>query len=266
MANPVETDWLEEGAGTAVLFVPGSFSSARAWSRVWAELNPGLRLVSTSLPGCGATSDTRRPGDAHIDHAVAFLDRVARRLGAPFHLVGHSFGATVALAAVAAGAVRPLSLTLFEANPIGILPQGHPLREECVALAETFGRRIDAGEPDAPETIIDFYGGPGTWSGFPAAARDWCAGVAGANRLDWETVMTFDPSGMAPPCPVRLVRGNATVPLIAEIGQRLAAALPRSETRIIEGAGHFLTHSHPGACAAEIHAALGRAGAAPRAQ
>lgn len=262
MADPVEFDWLEEGAGTPVLFVPGSFSSARAWSSVWAALPAGMRRIATALPGCGATPDTRRPGDAGMAHEVAHLGRVARQVGAPLHLVAHSFGATVALAAVAAGAVAPLSLTLFEANPVGILPPDHPMRSACRSLAEDFGHRIDAGDPDAAETIIDYYGGPGTWQGFPAPVREWCAGVADANRLDWETVMTFDPTGMAPACPVRLVRGDCTVALIVELSRRLAAALPGSSEWIVEGAGHFLIHSHPGACAAEIVAAVDRAGPA----
>jgi pimeloyl-ACP methyl ester carboxylesterase len=41
--------------------------------------------------------------------------------GGPVHLVGHSFGGTVALAAALAGGFGIASLTLFEANPLAVL-------------------------------------------------------------------------------------------------------------------------------------------------
>ena len=41
---------------------------------------------------------------------------VAGKIGAPVHLVGHSFGGVVALATALAGAVEVLSIATFEAN------------------------------------------------------------------------------------------------------------------------------------------------------
>lgn len=259
MSDPPGFEWLERGAGAPVLFVPGSYSTARAWAPVWAALPEGLRLISTAILGCGATPESRGPNDFHMDHQVDHVVRAVRQVGAPCHLAGHSFGGTVALAAVCAGAVRPLSLTLFEANPIGLLAKNHPLRRHCVQVAAEFARRLDGGDPDAPQTIIDFYGGPGTWTAFPAAVRAYCLQVAPANRLDWHTVMTFDPGRAALECPARVIRGARTNPLIRELSRRLATLLDDGREHVVAGAGHFLIASHPAECAVQLRACIDRA-------
>ena len=49
------------------------------------------------------------------------VEALARHVGAPVHLVGHSFGGMVAFAAALSGRVEVVSLALFEANPIALI-------------------------------------------------------------------------------------------------------------------------------------------------
>ena len=58
---------------------------------------------------------------AGIGHEVRLVQSLAARVGGPVHLVGHSFGGTVALAAALTGSVQVASLALFEANPLDIV-------------------------------------------------------------------------------------------------------------------------------------------------
>lgn len=69
----------------------------------------GWQLIVPDRPGHGRSPDPGRPDDAGLDGAL-----IADLLGDGAHLVGHSFGGAVALAAAAQrpGAVR--SLTLIE--------------------------------------------------------------------------------------------------------------------------------------------------------
>ena len=255
-------EFVDSGAGPAVLFLPGSFSTPAAWRPLWKLLPPAWRLAGTSLLGYGATAETRTVADCDMAQEVAVVVEAARRLGGPLHLVGHSFGGTVALAAALSGQVEVASLALFEANPLALLLPGHPaLHEEARALAARFAAAVAAGEPAAPGLIIDYWGGVGAFAALPAPVRDYCHATAAANVLDWPCCLGFaaGPAAYARlACPVLLVRGAAANPAMRAITDSLAAALPAARVASVAGAGHFLISSHAAACAALLADFLSR--------
>ena len=114
-------DYAEEGSGPTVLFIPGSFSTYAAWRPMQRWLSPDYRMIGTSLCGYGATAETRSRNDFGMRHELRIIEQAARRAGGPVHLVGHSFGGTVALAAALANSIDVASLSLFEANPLALL-------------------------------------------------------------------------------------------------------------------------------------------------
>jgi len=248
-------DFIESGTGPTVLFLPGSFSTPAAWKAVQRLLPPRWRLAGTSLLGYGATSDTRRPGDLDMAHEVAAVVAVARHLGGgPLHLVGHSFGGTVALATALSGEVAVASLALFEANPLDLLlSAGEPaLHAEALALSRRFAAAVAAGEPAAAGLIIDYWGGAGSFAALPEAVRDYCRRSAPANALDWPTCFGFraGPADYARlTLPVLLARGALANPAMRAITASLAAALPGARPAVVPGASHFLIASHAADCA-----------------
>ncbi|TIX11175.1 MAG: alpha/beta fold hydrolase, partial [Mesorhizobium sp.] len=78
-------------------------------------------MIGPSLCGYGATAETRGRDDFGMRHELRIIEHAARRAGEPVHLVGHSFGGTVALAAALANSIDVASLSLFEANPLALL-------------------------------------------------------------------------------------------------------------------------------------------------
>jgi lipase len=260
-AAPRGADRLEAGVelvrrgatGPLVLFLPGSYSTAAAWRGVWGKLPDRWQLAATSLLGCGETTETRRPGDAGMVHEVAVVAAALRRLGGgPVHLVGHSFGGTVALAAALSGTVEAASLALFEANPFDLIAGNARLHEEARELAAAFTTALASGENDAAARIIDYWGGAGCFAAMPPKLQDFYRRGARANALDWETCLGFrpDPAALAAlDIPVLLVRGEAAIPAIVAITDALAACLPRARPESVAGAGHFLISTHPEECA-----------------
>lgn len=247
-------DFQEAGSGPTLLFVPGSYASPAAW-RGMQKLLPGYRFVSTSILGYGGTAETRRVGDLDMAHEVRVVEEAAARAaGGPLHLVGHSFGGTIALAAALAGRIEVKSIATFEANPLLLIAaQGrHDLLEETREMAAAFEAAHHAGERDAAGRIIDFWGGAGSFAALPEGVQDYCRKTAGANVLDWRTAFAF---GATPAdyarldIPVLLVRGAKAVPAMVEITEALARALPRTQPAVVEGAGHFLISTHPAECA-----------------
>ena len=101
-------------AGPLIVMVHGSAQGSevggdRHFSRQAALADEGFRVVVPDRPGHGRTDSPGRPDDAVADGAliIGLLENGA-------HLVGHSFGACVALAATAMRPDLVHSLTLIE--------------------------------------------------------------------------------------------------------------------------------------------------------
>lgn len=257
MANTDEPcfDCVDTGEGPAVLFLPGSYSTAAAWRPIQKLLGAGWRTVTTSLCGYGGTPDTRTPQDTDMQHEVRIVEALARRIGQPVHLVGHSFGGTVALAAALGGRVDVASLALFEANPLDVIRHGDAagLYADTLAMSRAFEAAVQEGEADAPARIIDFWGGAGAFAAMPEAVKDYCRRTASANVLDWHTDFGFQVTAgslAALDVPVLLVRGERANAAMVAITDVLGQHLPNVRPAVVDGAGHFLVSTHAAQCAA----------------
>jgi len=247
-------DYVESGAGETVLFVPGSYSTPAAWRPIQKLLPPRWRFVATSLCGYGGTDETRSVDDFAMAHELRLVEAVGRCAAGPVHLVGHSFGATVALAAALKGTVEVVSLALFEANPLTLLRHGphHALFDGTWRVGREFEAAVQAQERDAPARIIDYWGGAGAFEAMPAGVQDYCRQTAPANVLDWRTVFSFEMTTgdcARVDLPVLLVRGGLANAAMVAITDILAAHLPRVRPAAVPNASHFLITTHAAACA-----------------
>jgi len=263
--NGRNIDFQDLGDGPAILFVPGSFSTPAACRPIQKLLPPGYRFVSTSLCGYGATDETRTADDFDIAHEIRVIEAVARHIGEPVHLVGHSFGGTVALAAALAGNIELRSIATFEANPLCLmLDRGRDdLFDAARQMSAAYEVAVQTGEVHAPRRIIDFWGGDGAWATMPEAVQEYCCDTAAANVLDWHTDFGFSPglddfAGLD--IPVLLVRGALTNAAIVEMTEGLADCIPHARSVQIDGASHFLITTHPARCAGRLADFLETAG------
>lgn len=150
-------DYGETGSGPAALFLPGSYSTGAAWRPIQKQLPVHIRAISTSLCDYGATRATRKPGIHDIEHHLRLVAFVAAKAGAPLHLVGHSFGATLALVAALPDRFDIRSLSLFEANLLDILRAANYLDafDEVHRIAEDLMKANSESDLDACAAIID---------------------------------------------------------------------------------------------------------------
>lgn len=105
-------------AGPPVLLVHGFGGDLRGWGPVQLALSRRFRTVSMDLPAHGGSSRTITT--AGTEHFVEVIAQVVRALGLdPAHLVGHSWGAELALAAADRHPESVASLTLIgSAGPL----------------------------------------------------------------------------------------------------------------------------------------------------
>lgn len=118
---PPDIEYSESGDGPALLLLPGSFGTGAGWKAVTDRLSRSYRLVTTGLMAYGATAERRAFGNASMRQQTEIIDCILDRIAAPTHIAGHSLGGVAALAPAMDGSVKPASLMLIEANPLGLL-------------------------------------------------------------------------------------------------------------------------------------------------
>ena len=252
-----EFDLSDRGSGKTLLMLPGSYATPAAWKGIVGDLTGSYRMLSTSLPGYGTTPEVRQKESPDVDPMIEFVGQVVDSIGEPVHVVGHSWGAHLALGALLRGRIAPLSLIAFEANPLFARPADQPFewRPELDAMVEKFKAALAADDPSAAAIIIDFYSREGTFDAMPDSVRAYCQATAPTNLLDWYSASSFTPAFAEfaqVRVPVTLVRGGATPRAIVDVTDQLGANLPRARQRIVEGADHFLISTHTSQCAALI--------------
>lgn len=255
----MEFDLVDSGQGPAMLMLPGSYATPAAWKGITNAFNSSFRILSTSLPGYGSTPEVRPDGDPNIDRLVEFVGQVVDAVGEPVHVVGHSWGAQLVLAAVLANRIRPLSVVCFEANPIFAQPSDGPFpwRPDIEAMVDRFEVALAEGNLDAASIIIDFYSRLGTFQSMPESVRAFCRATATTNLRDWHSAATFTPpftAFAAVDLPVTLVRGGETPAPIIDVTRQLAANIPDANETVVAGADHFLISTHTAVCAEIVEA------------
>lgn len=242
-------EWVESGTGRCLLLVPGSFATAAAWRGVGALLQDRFRVVATSLPGYGATSERRPQGDDAIDHLAEAVEDAVVRTGTAPVLVGHSFGGTVALAVALRARVPIGGLVLFEANPIDLLRAAGDtvLHDDVAAFRRDYVAAWQAGEAHAAARVIAFWGEPGIFESWPENVRAYVVRTTETNLRDWQTAFAFriEATALAAiACPALVVHGSRAHPAARRIAEHLAAHIPMATRHEITGANHFMIATH----------------------
>lgn len=227
------------------------------------RLGDRLAMTAPDLPGHGRAPPWDRARDFH-DQATA-LARAAMPEAPPegVHLIGHSFGATVALRLALEGApVRTLTLVepvLFAAAR----EAGHPAYAAHAAAFAEVEAAVEAGEPErAARVFSDLWGGGEPWEALPEAARAYQAErigliLAGTPALDRDRAGLLAPGRLeALDRPVLLIEGSRSHPVAGAVLGALAARLPRARRVAVEGAGHMAPVTHPEAVAGAIRAEI----------
>jgi pimeloyl-ACP methyl ester carboxylesterase len=137
----------EVGQGEKILFLHGYISDRRIWSRVKECWNGTGHLFFPTLGGFGQESQDVSSSDfsfdRHMDDVVAFLETVCTT---PAHLVGWSYGATLALAVAARRPDLVKSVFAFEAGLSSFISDQDILQRVQLDRADMAGQAIEVSE------------------------------------------------------------------------------------------------------------------------
>ena len=241
-------DYDETGQGPTIVLVPGSCSTGAAWRPIISAWQNRFRCVTTSLLGYGGTAERRTLVDSDISHEAEILESVIRRAACPVHLVGHSFGGLSALAVALRNKVPLLSLAILEAPAPEILRQSGEYSQyrSFREMTDIYFSMFQAGDRNAIQQMIDFYGGAGTFAGWPQRVRDYAIETTAANILDWASAYGFQltrPSLAKIDIPILVLWGENSHPAVQRTNQLLAQCTKASAVTI-GGAAHFMISTH----------------------
>jgi pyruvate dehydrogenase E2 component (dihydrolipoamide acetyltransferase) len=120
LAGSRRINCLSEGEGTPVVLLHGFGGSIESWSLTQSALAARHRTIAIDLPGHGESDESLEKGD--IEELAGVILPVLDALGVEAaHVVGHSLGGAVAIAAAVLDPARVRSLTLIA--PVGFGPE-----------------------------------------------------------------------------------------------------------------------------------------------
>jgi pimeloyl-ACP methyl ester carboxylesterase len=239
-----------------VVLVPCSGSSARQWKAL-AEQLAGFHAVPLDLWGHGGQARWHGAGPLSLAQEAAAI-REACPDGAPFHLVGHSYGGGVALRFALDHPERLRSLTLVEPSSFHVLRAAEGsdahLLDEIRAVADAVNRGVICGDyAGGMQTFIDYWGGRGSWQSLPDDKKAQFAQLAvHVAHHFWSLIEEKTPLAAyaAIDVPTLIVCGTNSPAPSRAITRLLAETLPRARHRTIRNAGHMSPITHP----AEVNA------------
>lgn len=250
--RPAAPFYREAGSGPGVVCIHCNASSSSQWRPLMDRLAPRHRVLAPDTHGAGRGPVWPGNRALTLQDEVALLEPVFARAGEPFALIGHSYGAAVALLAALQQPERVRALVLYEPTLFGLIDAASPMPNaadgirQAVALAAAALARGDRSA--AGEVFIDYWMGEGAWFAKPEAQRS-AIEAAVVNVQGWGSALFGDSTPLAAfralKIPVLLMQGSETTPSARAVATLLAGTLPRVETLTLQGLGHMGPATHP---------------------
>jgi pimeloyl-ACP methyl ester carboxylesterase len=249
---PVQADFLETGSGPAVILLHSSVSGARMWRRLTGDLQDDFHVRAVNLYGYGGTRAWPADARQSLDDQARLVETALPDDAQAVSIVGHSFGAAVAMKLAARLRRRVIALVLLETNPFYLLRQSGRTAAfaEIMDLRNCVKRFGASGEwARAAERFADYWGGAGTWQGMPEERRVAFAEAMKPNYFEWDAVMEettpVEDWARLLPRSTLVVSDPGTVPPVREITALLRRSCPTWTFKEIAGGGHMAPLTRP---------------------
>lgn len=251
--DPLQPFFREAGTGPAVMCLHSNASSSNQWRALVDALAPRFTVLAPDLHGAGRSPPRPTGRVATLADEVALLEPVLHRAGEPLMLVGHSYGAAVALVLALGRPQRIRAMALYEPTLFSLLDaQAPPPNEADGIRAAVAGAAaaLDAGDADeAARCFIDYWMGEGAWARTPEARK----GAIRASMTDvrqWAAALLGEPAPLQAfaglDIPVLYMTGRDSPASSLGVARLLTRTLPRVEVVAFDGLGHMGPVTHPG--------------------
>jgi pimeloyl-ACP methyl ester carboxylesterase len=246
-ANPA----MHPAPSPTVVLLHSSASSARQWEGMIKALRPQFRVHAVEFHGHGAQPEWQGATRMTLaDEAALVAPLLAQAGGA--HLVGHSYGAAVALklATLHPGLVR--SLVAYEPVLFRCLIDDldhHWPAQDVVVTADAIRSLLASNQAQAAaRRFVDFWSGAGAWQSLPAGKQGAIAARMPAVTQHFDALFadTMQPAQLARlGLPMLFLSGARTVAAMRRLAGVLRLALLHADHEVLPDMGHMgpITHA-----------------------
>lgn len=211
-------------------------------------LSERLTLYACDLPGHGMSDGW----DGEVDLHDRSTDAVRLLLDAPHDVIGHSFGAIVALRLAIERPEMVRSLCLLEPVLFAVAGLDAPwVLEQHNAEAEPYLDALSKGDTELAARLFNRIWGDGrSWDAIRQRTRGYITDrihliSAQDQALYDDAAHLLDPQRLSRLCmPVLLIRGDESPPIASVINEGLMHRIPSARQAIVRGAGHMLPVTH----------------------
>jgi pimeloyl-ACP methyl ester carboxylesterase len=247
----LKIDHTDDGKGQPVVLIHSSVSANGQWRALTEALKDRYRVLAINLFGYGKTTPWAGTSPQSLYAQAQLVLALCEELGDPVHLVGHSFGGSVALKAAMLLGPRVGSLILLEPNPFYLLKQGGRTKAflESRSLRDhvkCFGSLGDWSK--IAERFADYWLGDGSWKTMQEKRRSAFAESLRPNFYEWDVVMEEETpveEWKALNARTLVVSDKSTRLPIREIIEIFAKACPHWSFRFIAEGGHMAPLTRP---------------------
>ncbi|WP_037308542.1 alpha/beta fold hydrolase [Ruegeria halocynthiae] len=234
-----------------VLALHCTIAHSGAWAGLSAALQGQVSLIAPDMLSHGRSPDWDGQGD-YFDRVT---DLAAAQLAGPMDVIGHSFGAMIALRLAVDRPELIRSAVLIEPVFFAIARQDAPdLVAQHDHAAQPYTDALSAGDMELAARLFNRMWSTDDsprWPDLPERTR--AAMVRGVHAVPAvEEAVVRDQKGLLNPgvldraiMPVLILSGSKTRPVMPAIGQGLQRRLPNASCACVKGAGHMLPISHP---------------------
>ena len=242
----------EAGTGPGVVCTHANASSSGQWRGLMDLLAPKFHVFAPDSYDSGKSPQWPSDRVIRLRDEVALIEPVLTRAGPSLALVGHSYGAAVALIAALANPGRVHAMAVYEPTLFALLDAETPAPNEAEGIRNVLAdasAALDAGNQDAAaERFIDYWMGAGSWEQIPAQRK---APIAASvrNIRRWGHALLTERTPLvafrALDIPVLYMVGRRSTPAAHGVARLLATTLPRAELVEFEDLGHMGPVTHP---------------------
>jgi pimeloyl-ACP methyl ester carboxylesterase len=250
--TPTPPYFREAGAGPGVVCLHSNASQSGQWRLLLDTLAPRFHVLAADSYGAGRSPGWTGDRPLCLADEAMLLEPVFARAGASLALVGHSYGAAIALIEALARPRRLRALALYEPTLFSVLEQASPPSPDVDGIRAAVAASVaalQAGDAPAAAThFIDYWMGDGAFALMPEARRGpIVASIVGVSA--WAQALLGEPTPLeafrALQLPVLLMVGSGSPASSRGVARHLVAVLPQVEVVEFDGLGHMAPITHP---------------------
>ena len=223
------------------------------------QLAGHYRVLAPDSYGSGKTAEWPSATVIDLQDELDLLAPVFAGSGETFALVGHSYGAAVALLAALRHHGRVRALVLYEPTLFAVVDAQQPPPNGADGIRDAVraaGAALDAGDKNlAARHFIDFWMGIGSWDMTPEQRKPAIAASV-LNIRRWAHALFTEPTPAQAPrragCSGALHVGGQLTRIRARRCPHLAARAEPRRGRSLPGLGHMAPLTHPEVVNAQI--------------